>query len=78
VCGKELQGRLAAGNLLTMSWFAWFALAVVIMGFAAVTGMKAKGTRHVARTHLMGAARVVLVVIVVAVAYLVFRAYSAG
>ena len=61
-----------------MSWFAWFGLAVLVTGFAAVTGIKAKGTRHVAGTHLMGAARVVLGVVVVIVAYLAFRAYTAG
>ena len=40
-----------------MSWFAWFALALVITVFAAVTGFKAKGTRPVAHTQLMGVAR---------------------
>ena len=43
---------------------------------AAVTGIKPKGTRHVAHTSLMGVARVVLGIIVLILAYLAFRAYS--
>jgi len=61
-----------------MSWFAWFALALVITVFAAVTGFKAKGTRPVAHTQLMGVARWVLLLIVLIVAYQAFRAYSPG
>ncbi len=59
-----------------MSWFAWFALALVITVFAAVTGMKAKGTRPVAGTQLMGVARWVLLLIVAIVAYAAYRSYS--
>jgi hypothetical protein len=61
-----------------MGWLTWLVLAVIITGFAAVTGIKAKGTRHVARTHLMGIARLSLWAIVIVFAYLAFRAYSAG
>ena len=56
-----------------MSWLAWFAVALVITVFAAVTGIKAKGTRPVARTQLMGVARWVLLLTVLAVAYLTYR-----
>lgn len=59
-----------------MSWLAWFALALVITVFAAVTGIKWKGTRHVAGTQLMGVARVVLLLIVAVVAYAAWNAYS--
>lgn len=59
-----------------MTWFAWLGLAVVITAFAAVTGMTSKGTRPVARTRLMGMARLALAVFVVVFAYLAFRAYS--
>ena len=45
-----------------MTWLTWLGLAVVVAVFAAVTGIKPKGTRHVAHTKLMGVARVVLVV----------------
>jgi hypothetical protein len=59
-----------------MGWLAWLMLAVVITAFAALTGIKAKGTRHVARTHLMGVARLCLWAIVVIVACLAIRAYA--
>jgi hypothetical protein len=61
-----------------MSWLVWLGLAVLIAAVAAVTGIKPKGTRHVAGTRLMGAARVALLVIVVIIAYLVFRSRSGG
>ncbi len=51
-----------------MSWLVWFALALVITVFAAVTGIKAKGTRPVANTQLMGVARWVLILIVLVIA----------
>jgi hypothetical protein len=43
-----------------MTWLTWLVLAVVVTAVAALTGVKPKGTRHVARTRLMGVARVVL------------------
>jgi hypothetical protein len=61
-----------------MSWLAWLGLAVLITAAAAVTGIKRKGTRHVARTRLMGGARLALLVIVVVLAYLALRARSGG
>ena len=57
-----------------MTWLAWLGLAVLITAVAAVTGIKPKGTRHVAGTHLMGVARVALLIIVAIFAYLAFRA----
>ena len=59
-----------------MSWLAWLGLAVLIAAVAAVTGIKPKGTRHVAGTRLMGVARLALLVMVVIIAYLVFRSRS--
>jgi hypothetical protein len=61
-----------------MSWIAWLGLAVLITAVAALTGIKPKGTRHVAHTGLMNAARFVLVVVVIIVVYLAFRARSGG
>ena len=58
-----------------MPWLAWFALAVLITAFAAVTGLKPKGTRPVARTQLMGVARWVLLILALIVAYQAYRAY---
>ena len=51
-------------------------LAVLIAAVAAVTGIKPKGTRHVAHSRMMGMARVCLVIVVVIFAYLAFRAKS--
>ena len=57
-----------------MTWFAWLAVAVLITGVAAVTGIKPRGTRHVARTSMMGVARGVLLFIIVVVVYMAYRA----
>ena len=57
-----------------MTWLAWLALAVVITAAAAVTGIKPKGTRHVAHTRMMGVARVVLIFIVAVFLYLAYNA----
>jgi hypothetical protein len=61
-----------------MTWLAWLGLAVLITAVAAVTGIKPKGTRHVAGTRLMGVARVALLIFVAICAYLAFRARSGG
>jgi hypothetical protein len=61
-----------------MTWLTWLILALLIAVFAGVTGFKPRGTRHVARTRLMGGARIALWVVVLIVAYLAFRAYSGG
>jgi hypothetical protein len=57
-----------------MTWLAWLALAVLITAVAAVTGVKPAGTRHVARTRLMGVARLVLLFIIVVFMYMAYRA----
>ena len=56
-----------------MSWLGWLGLVVIITGIAAVTGIKPKGTRHVAHTSLMGMARLVLLAAIIIVSYLAFR-----
>ena len=61
-----------------MTWLGWLALVVLITGVAAVTGIKPKGTRHVARTRLMGGARYALLAIVLIVAFLAYWANSGG
>ena len=58
-----------------MTWVGWLGLAVLITAVAAVTGIKAKGTRHVAHTRLMGGARLALLTVVILFAYLAFQAY---
>jgi len=57
-----------------MNWLVWLGLAVVVAVFAAVTGVKAKGTRPVAHTRMMAMGRLALAVIVVIFAYLAYRA----
>jgi uncharacterized membrane protein YecN with MAPEG domain len=57
-----------------MDWLVWIGLAVVVAAIAAVTGIKPKGTRPVARTRMMGVARIFLLLIVVVLAWLAFRA----
>ena len=61
-----------------MSWMVWLGLAVLIGAVAALTGIKPRGTRPVARTRLMGAARFVLLVLVLLFLYLAYRGYSAS
>jgi hypothetical protein len=60
-----------------MSWIFWLGLAVAIGVIAAVTGLKPRGTRPVARTRLMGVARFVLLVMVLLFLYFAWRGYSA-
>ena len=57
-----------------MSWLALVGIAVVIVGIAAVTGVKAKGTRPVAHTRMMGVGRIFLFIIAGIIAYLAYRA----
>jgi hypothetical protein len=61
-----------------MSWLAWLTIALLVAAFAALTGIKPKESRPVAHTRLMGVARVVLVVTVLILAYVAFRARSGG
>jgi len=61
-----------------MTWIMWLGLAVLVTAIAAVTGIKPKGTRHVAHTRMMGMGRIFLVLLVLIFAYLAFRARSGG
>ena len=61
-----------------MTWLMWLGLAVIITAVAAVTGIKAKGTRPVAHPRMMGMARIALARVVVILVYLAFRARSGG
>jgi hypothetical protein len=61
-----------------MTWLTWLVVVAVVVAIAAVTGFKPKGTRHVAGTRLMGVARLALIVIVIIVGYLVYRARLGG
>ena len=61
-----------------MSWLLWLALAALIAAAAAVTGIKPRGTRPVAHTHLMGVARLALLAIILILVYFALRARSGG
>ena len=54
----------------------WLGLAVLLAAVAALTGIKAKGTRPVAGTRLMGVGRFVLFLLVVVFLYLAYRGQS--
>jgi hypothetical protein len=61
-----------------MNWLFWLSVAVIVAAIAAVTGVKPKGTRHVAGTQMMGVARIALLVIVAIFAYIAYRARMGG
>jgi hypothetical protein len=61
-----------------MTWFAWLGIAVVVAAVVAITGFGPKGGRPVARTGLMGVARMVLLAVVLILAYVAFRARGGG
>ncbi|MFZ3208567.1 MAG: hypothetical protein WA140_07005 [Geobacteraceae bacterium] len=61
-----------------MNWLEWLGIAVIITGIAAVTGIKPKGTRHVAHTSLMGMARLALLAVLIVLGYLAFRSRAGG
>ena len=61
-----------------MQWLVWLGLAVLVSAVAAVTGIKARGTRPVAGTRLMAVGRFALLLLIVLFAYLAFRARSGG
>ncbi len=61
-----------------MSWLFWLGLAVAIGILTAVTGIKAKGTRPVARTKMMGMARVILLILAVVFLFVGYRGCAAG
>jgi hypothetical protein len=63
-----------------MTWLGLVGLAVVITAFAAVTGIKPKGTVHLAYTRMMKMARLafLMLVVILGVAYVPGRARSHG
>lgn len=51
-------------------------LVAVITAFAAVTGIKPKGTEHVARTRMMGMARIILLILILLLGYGAWRMFA--
>ena len=56
-----------------MNWLVVLGMAVVLVAVAAVTGAKAKGTRHVSHTRMMGVGRVMLVILAVILGLVAFH-----
>jgi hypothetical protein len=56
-----------------MTWYTSLIIVALVAAVAAITGIKPKGTRHVAHTSLMGVARAVLVLTVLIVVYFAWR-----
>ena len=61
-----------------MNWLVLLGIAVVIVAVAAVTGIKPKGTRHVAHSRMMGMGRIALFLIALILLYVAYRARSGG
>lgn len=61
-----------------MSWIELLLAAVVVAVVAALTGIKPRGTRPVARSRLMTAARIVLLLIAVGLAALAIAGAVGG
>ena len=61
-----------------MIWLGWLTLAVIVTSLAAVTGIKPKGTQHLARTRMMGVARFALLILAIVLAYVAYRTRSHG
>jgi hypothetical protein len=55
-----------------MSWLTVLWVVALVVAVAAITGVKPPGTRHVAHTGLMSVARVMLVLMALAVAYFAY------
>ena len=73
----QAHGKVCATKC-GVTWLTWLLVVLLVATFAAVTGIKPNGSRPVAHTRLMGVARFVLVVMVLIVAYMAFRARSGG
>jgi uncharacterized membrane protein YozB (DUF420 family) len=73
----ELDWR-GSCNGQVVNWLAYLGIAVVIVAIAAVTGIKPKGTRSVSHSRMMGIGRLALLVIVVILVYVAFRARAGG
>ncbi|MFN2386390.1 MAG: hypothetical protein ABR576_08920 [Thermoanaerobaculia bacterium] len=61
-----------------MSWLFWLGLALVVGLLAALTGIKPKDTKPVARTRMMGIARIILVLMLLIFLFLGYRGCGAG
>ena len=60
-----------------VTWYTWLIGAALLAAVAAITGIKPKGTRHVAHTSMMGVARIVLLIFLAIVVFFAIRARMA-
>ncbi len=59
-----------------MSWIVILGIVVLVIALVALSGIRGKGTRQVGNTHLMGAARIclgIVLVVLVLIALGVFK-----
>jgi hypothetical protein len=61
-----------------MTWLTVLIAAAIVAAVAAVTGLTPTRSRPVARTQLMGVARIVLLILIVILIYAAWRSHSAG
>lgn len=61
-----------------MTWLTWLVLAALVAAVAAITGAQPQGARPVARTRMMGAARLALVALALVMLYAAFRSQAGG
>lgn len=73
-----VDGNWAPPYHAIMTWFVLLGLAAVVAAIAAVTGIKPKGTQHLARTRMIGVARFALLLLAVVLAYLAYRVRPGG
>lgn len=74
---RTVNGKVCASeNVVT--WLTWLIVVLLVATFAALTGIKPAGTRPVAHTRLMGMARLALIVVVLILAFIAFRARAGG
>jgi hypothetical protein len=59
-----------------MTWLGWLVIAAVITALAAVTGIKPRGTQHLAHTRMMGMARLALLIVGIILACVALRAHA--
>jgi len=75
--GTQFARRLGRREF-PMSWLTLLWIAAIVIALVAITGIKPRGTRHVARTHLMTAARVTLGIVAVVLVLIALGVFHGG
>ncbi len=66
----ERAAPVFADGVGAITWFGVLIATVIVIAAVALSGVRPKGARPVGNTHLMSAARVVLVILAVVLAYM--------